>query len=81
MESKGQILLEYVMMVAVVFIVVFMVASFIDESQEVGLAMAAARIGATLGANLDSMAIYPDQSFSTTPPKIRDCFYHPGLRL
>ncbi|MEG3224270.1 MAG: hypothetical protein BME94_01780 [Methanobacteriales archaeon Met13] len=64
MDSRGWISLEYVMMVAVIFIVVFMVASFIGESQEVSLAMAAARSGATLGVNLNSMAIYPDQAFS-----------------
>ncbi|HMK54630.1 MAG TPA: hypothetical protein VK444_07605 [Methanobacteriaceae archaeon] len=69
MDKVGGILLEFVMMLAVVFIMVCMVASYIGESQEVNLALAAARSGATQGANLDSMAIYPDQSFSNYSTK------------
>ncbi|NYT18658.1 MAG: hypothetical protein GKB98_03485 [Methanobacteriales archaeon] len=64
MDRRGQISIEFMMMVAVIPLVVLLLGSLTTESSELTLAMAAARNGATQGANLNSMAFYPDQAFS-----------------
>jgi hypothetical protein len=52
------------MMVAVIPLMVLLLGSLASESSEMTLAMASARNGATQGANMDSMAFYPDQAFN-----------------
>ena len=64
MDRRGQISIEFMMIVAVIPLVVLLLGSLTSESSELTLAMAAARNGATQGANLNSMAFYPDQAFS-----------------
>ncbi len=64
MDRRGQISIEFMMMVAVIPVMVLLLGSLTSESSELTLAMAAARNGATQGANLNSMAFYPDQAFS-----------------
>ncbi len=64
MDRRGQISIEFMMIVAVIPLVVLLLGSLTTESSELTLAMAAARNGATQGANLNSMAFYPDQAFS-----------------
>lgn len=64
MDYRGQISIEFVMIVATIPLMVLLLGVFTSESSELTLAMAAARNGATQGANLDSLAFYPDQAFS-----------------
>jgi uncharacterized protein (UPF0333 family) len=69
MDTKGQISIEFIMIVAVIPLMVLLTASFTSDASELTLAMAAARNGATQGANLDSLALYPDQAFSNYTTK------------
>lgn len=64
MDSRAQISIEFMMIVAMIPLMVLLFGSFTSESSELTLAIAAARNGATQGANLDSLAFYPDQAFS-----------------
>jgi uncharacterized protein (UPF0333 family) len=64
MDYRGQISIEFIMIVATIPLMVLLLGVFTSESSELTLALAAARNGATQGANLDSLAFYPDQAFS-----------------
>lgn len=64
MDERAQISIEFMMILAVIPLTVLLLGLLTSESSELTLAIAAARNGATQGANLNSMAFYPDQAFS-----------------
>lgn len=69
MDYQGQISIEFMMIMATIPMMLLLMATFTCESSELTLAMAAARNGATQGASLDSLAVYPDQAFSNYSQK------------
>lgn len=73
MDSKGQISLEFILIVAVIILIIMGIASFFGEENELSQAMAVARSGAIEGANIDSFAVYPQETFDDYTSK------HPRL--
>ncbi len=63
MDLKGQISIEFVLIVAFALIIVFSVAPILGNDVELTQTMGAARNGAINGANVNSFAIYPDETF------------------
>lgn len=63
MDFKGQISLEFILIVGFMLLLSCSVALFIGDDSELTHAMAAARSGASEGAIADSLAIYPDITF------------------
>lgn len=63
MGSRGQLTLEYIITAGVIFLIVYVMAFYIGEANELNLVMSAVRSGAAEGASADSMAIYPDETF------------------
>jgi uncharacterized protein (UPF0333 family) len=64
MDTRGQISLELVLVVGLIFVIVMGIASVIGEDNELNQAMGAARSGAIEGANMDSFAVYPQDAFN-----------------
>lgn len=64
MDTKGQMSLEFVIMAGIIFVIVMSMAPILGNEIELNQAMGAARSGATAGANVDSFAIYPDNTFN-----------------
>ncbi|MEN6329374.1 MAG: hypothetical protein ABFC91_03695 [Methanobacteriaceae archaeon] len=81
MDKRGQISMEFIMMVAIIPLMVLLLGSLTSESSELTLALAAARNGATQGANLDSIAMYPDQAFSNYAIKNQRLLYPSKVRV
>jgi uncharacterized protein (UPF0333 family) len=71
MDYRGQISIEFMMIVAVIPLMVLLIGVLSTDSSELSMAIAASRNGATQGANLDSLAFYPDQAFSNYTHKNR----------
>jgi uncharacterized protein (UPF0333 family) len=63
MDFRGQVTLEYVFLVGITLIITLMFVSYLEEDNELNIAMSAARSGALEGATMDSFAIYPKNSF------------------
>ncbi len=63
MKSKGQVSLELVLIMGFVILLILGIASFLGKNTELNQAMAVARSGAIQGANVDSFAIYPEETF------------------
>ena len=63
MDIKGQISIEIILILGFVLIIILGIASFVGEDTELNQAMAAARSGAINGANTDSFAVYPEETF------------------
>lgn len=64
MEIKGQIAIELILLVGFILVVIMGIASFFGENVELNQAMTAARSGAISGANMDSFAIYPKETYN-----------------
>ncbi|MBI5680912.1 MAG: class III signal peptide-containing protein [Methanobacterium sp.] len=73
MDNKGQISLEFILVIAVIILIIVCIASFFGGENEITQAMAAARSGAIEGANLNSFAVYPKETFDDYTSK------HPRL--
>ncbi len=69
MDVKGQFSLEFILIVGFSFLLVIGMISYIGDDAELNQAMAAARSGAIEGANIDSFAIYPEDSFKNNIDK------------
>ena len=69
MEVQGQITVEFVLLVGIVFPVVLGICVYIGDDTELSQAMAAARSGAMEGSNIDNFAIYPEDSFNNNIDK------------
>ncbi|WP_424355645.1 hypothetical protein [Methanobacterium sp. MBAC-LM] len=63
MELKGQVSLELIMIIGFILILILGIASFLGTDNELNQVMSAARSGAIEGANTDSFAIYPEETF------------------
>ena len=63
MEIKGQISIELILIIGFILLVILGIGSFIGTDNELNQAMSAARSGAIEGANADSFAVYPEESF------------------
>jgi hypothetical protein len=63
-NTAGNITPEYIMLTGCIFITICAMASIFGEANEMNLAMAAARSGATEGALVNTQAIYPEETFS-----------------
>ena len=62
-ENNGQISMEFILLIGISFILILSLATFLNNENELNIAMAAARNGAIEGANMDGVAIYPKSSF------------------
>ncbi|MBM4241233.1 MAG: hypothetical protein FJ150_06180 [Euryarchaeota archaeon] len=63
MDVKGVISIEYIILIGFTMGIIIMGASYIGKSNELNIAMSAARNGAIEGANVNSFAIYPESAF------------------
>ena len=63
MDIKGQISVEFIILMGFMLMVTCVVAASINTDSELTHAMAAARSGAVQGVLADSMAVYPDETF------------------
>lgn len=63
MDTKGQISVEFILMMGFMLILTCAVAAYIFDDNELTHAMAAARSGAVEGAIEDSLAVYPEETF------------------
>ncbi len=63
MDTEGQTSIELILLIGFVLVLVLGIASFFGDNIELNQAMAAARSGAIEGANTDSFAIYPEDTF------------------
>lgn len=73
MDIKGQISVEFILLMGFMLIVTCAVAAYIFEGSELTHVMAAVRSGASEGAIANSQAIYPDETF--------DEYRNEGIRL
>lgn len=64
MDAKGQISVEFVLLIGLILLIVMGIASFFGEDNELNQAMTVARSGAIDGANMDSFGIYPEDAFN-----------------
>ena len=62
-EYKGQTSIEFILLIGISFVLVLSLATFLNNENELNIAMASARNGAIEGANIDGVAIYPKNSF------------------
>ncbi|MCL2115532.1 MAG: hypothetical protein FWH29_04850 [Methanobrevibacter sp.] len=62
-ENNGQTSIEFIILIGISFILVLSLATFLNSENELNIAMSAARNGATEGANIDGVAIYPRNAF------------------
>lgn len=62
-ENNGQISIEFILLIGLGFLLVLSLATFLNNENELNIAMASARTGAIEGANIDGVAIYPKSSF------------------
>ena len=65
MDVQGQITLEFVLLVGIIFPVVLGISIYLGNDTELIQAMTAARTGAMEGSSIDSFAIYPEDSFNS----------------
>lgn len=63
MDLKGQLSIEFVLVVAFILMIVLSVAPMLGNEVELTQAMGAARSGAITGASVNSFAIYPESTF------------------
>lgn len=63
MEGNGQISIELILILGFILIIVLGITSFMGDDNELDQAMAAARSGAIEGANTNSFAVYPEETF------------------
>ena len=63
-SDRGQISAEFVIITGFIFVLTCMIAFFIGGSNELIFAMAAAKNGADKGAIINSLAVYPEESFA-----------------
>ncbi|WP_414468938.1 hypothetical protein [Methanobacterium sp. ACI-7] len=63
MEIRGQISVEFTLLIGLILIIILGINSFVGEDSELVQVMAMARSGATEAASIDSFAIYPRDSF------------------
>ncbi len=63
MDTKGQLPIEFLMLVGLSVIILIPLIISLSDSIELNQAMTAARTGALQGAIYDSLAIYPTESF------------------
>ncbi|EKF84920.1 hypothetical protein [Methanobacterium formicicum] len=63
MDIKGQLPIEFLLMVGLSVIILIPLTVALSDSVELNQAMSAARTGAMQGAISDSLAIYPTESF------------------
>jgi uncharacterized protein (UPF0333 family) len=63
MDRKGQITLEFALLIGFILLIIMGITSYLGEDVELNQAMAAARSGAIEGTNINSFAIYPKESF------------------
>lgn len=64
MDIHGQITVEFVLIIGIILPLVLGILSYMGQDIELAEAMASARSGAVEGANIDSFAIYPEDSFN-----------------
>ena len=60
MDGKGQISIEFVILVGIILLIILGITTFFGNDVELNQDMAAARSGAIEGANSDSFAVYPE---------------------
>ena len=61
--GKGQITGEYILLLGFTIPTLILLSSFLEDSLELDIAIAAARDGAIQGANMDELAIYPEDAY------------------
>ncbi|MBC7100326.1 MAG: hypothetical protein H5T40_01660 [Methanobacteriales archaeon] len=57
--GRGQITGDYILILGITILILFLVSSFLGDNLELDIAIAAARDGAIQGANMDELALYP----------------------
>lgn len=62
-DVRGQITIEFLVIVGLSIIILFPLASGITDSAEFNQAMSSVRVGALEGAISNGLAIYPDEAF------------------
>ncbi|MGZ7108657.1 MAG: hypothetical protein ACXVHW_06800 [Methanobacterium sp.] len=73
MDIHGQINIEFILLIGLILVLVLGMSSYIGEDIELIETMSVARSGAIEGANMDSFAVIPDDSFYNNNEK------HPRL--
>lgn len=63
MDARGQVPLEYILIMGFTFIVSLVFLFPVGEQNELNIALASARTGAIEGANMNSFALYPEETF------------------
>jgi len=61
--DKGQITGEYILLLGFTISALILLFSFLEDSLELNIAIAAARDGAIQGANMNELAIYPGKAY------------------
>jgi hypothetical protein len=64
MDIKGHTSIELILLIGFILLLVLGIASFFGEDIELNQVMSAARSGAIEGANMDSFAIYPEETYN-----------------
>ena len=62
-ENKGQISIELIILIGIIFVLVLSLATVFNHENELNVAMASARSGAIEGASIGGLAIYPRTTF------------------
>ncbi len=64
MDIKGQTSIELVLLIGFILVLVIGIATFFGYDVELNQVMSAARSGAIEGANIDSFAVYPEETYN-----------------
>jgi hypothetical protein len=74
MDNHGQFAIEYLLVLGVSTFIILSIIPQVLDSNELNICMANARSGALTGAEMDSFAMYPDDSFNNylkTHPRLQ----------
>lgn len=75
-DNKGQISVELLLLISIIIIIIIGVSITLNNEIELTKAMASARQGATEGASINGLAIYPKESYEEYANKNLDSMTH-----
>ena len=75
-DNKGQISVELLLLISIIIIIIIGVSITLTNETELTKAMASARQGATEGASINGLAIYPKESYDEYMDKNLDSMTH-----
>lgn len=81
MDAKGQLPIEFLMVVGLSILILIPLTMGINNANELNQAMSSARTGALQGAMSDSFAVYPHETFKDYINEHQRLLYSSGVKI